>query len=108
MRFSNSDLKNMIVPLFWEQLLVLLSFVLVVPVLLLKEQLLRGLFGRVEPAVMEAGLVYLRISAYSYPALAVYNAGVALYRSLGKTKTTMKISLVSNGINLVGIMATNK
>lgn len=173
MRFSNSDLKNMIVPLFWEQLLVLLvgiadtlvisytgeaavsgvslvnmvntifiylftalasggavvisqyigrkdpeqagraasqlllfsallSFVLAVPVLLLKEQLLRGLFGRVEPAVMEAGLVYLRISAYSYPALAVYNAGVALYRSLGKTKTTMKISLVSNLINLMG------
>lgn len=173
MRFTNSDLKNMIAPLFAEQLLVLLvgiadtlvisytgeasvsgvslvnmvntifiylftalasggavvisqymgkqeqalagesasqllmfsgilSAALMIPVLVFKGPLLRGLFGAVEPGVMDACLVYLRISAYSYPAIAVYNAGVALYRSLGKTKVTMKISLVSNVINLIG------
>lgn len=51
---------------------------------------------------MEACLVYLRISAYSYPALAVYNAGAALYRSLGKTSTTMYISVIANVINVAG------
>ena len=46
-------------------------------VLVLNRQLLRLLFGEVEPDVMEACVTYLRISAYSYPALAIYNAGAA-------------------------------
>lgn len=41
--------------------------------LLWDRPLLGLLFGQVEPDVMQAGLVYLRISAYSYPALALYN-----------------------------------
>lgn len=64
--------------------------------------LLRLLFGRVEPLVMEACVTYLRISAYSYPALAVYNAGTALYRSMGKTKLPMNISILANLINVAG------
>ena len=36
------------------------------------------LFGKVEEPVMEACVTYLKISAYSYPALAVYNAGAAV------------------------------
>ena len=51
---------------------------------------------------MEAGVLYLRISAYSYPALALYNAGAALYRSMNKTKVTMNVSLGMNAINVVG------
>lgn len=47
-------------------------------------------------------MIYLRISAYSYPALAVYNAGAALYRSMSKTHVTMNVSLVMNAINVVG------
>lgn len=54
-------------------------------VLLGGEWLLRLLFGKVEPDVMAACVTYLRISAYSYPGLAVYNSGAAIYRSLGKT-----------------------
>ena len=60
------------------------------------------MFGRVEQDVMDACIVYLRISAYSYPMLAVYNAGSSVFRSMGKTSTTMYISLVSNIINVVG------
>ena len=60
------------------------------------------LFGKVEESVMEACVTYLKISAYSYPALAVYNAGAAVYRSLGKTNVTMYLSVVSNLINIVG------
>src|SRR5699024_2477674 len=51
---------------------------------------------------MEACVTYLRISAYSYPAIAVYNAGAAIYRSMGKTNVTMNISLAANGINIAG------
>ena len=51
---------------------------------------------------MEACVTYLKISAYSYPAIAVYNAGAAVYRSMGKTGVTMNISLAANGINIAG------
>lgn len=80
----------------------LLSGVITVLVLWGNEWILRTLFGSVESEVMDAAVTYLRISAYSYPALAIYNAGAALYRSLGKTSVTMRISLISNVINLVG------
>ena len=171
--FSNKDLRNMIVPLFFEQLLVMLvgimdtfivsyageaavsgvslvnsfntifiylftalasggavvisqyignqdkknsilsssqlvmfscifSIVVSVVVLLFQKTILSGLFGRVDGDVMEACMTYLRISAYSYPFIAIYNAGASLYRSMAKTKTTMNISLVSNLINIIG------
>lgn len=67
-----------------------------------KDMLLSLLFGRVEPEVMEACVTYLEISAYSYPALAIYNAGAALQRSMGKTLITMYISVLANVINMAG------
>ena len=73
-----------------------------IPVLIWKVPLLRLLFGKVEPDVMEACRTYLRISVYSFPALGIYNAGTALYRSIGKTSVTMKISIASNILNVVG------
>ncbi len=81
---------------------ILLSVFVAILILIFNESILRAMFGRVEPAVMDACVVYLRISAYSYPALAIYNAGAAVYRSLGKTSTTMYISIVSNLINVLG------
>ena len=78
------------------------SLLLGAAVLLGNEAMLRLLFGKVEQSVMEACITYLRISVYSYPALAVYNAGAAVYRSLGKTNVTMYISVVSNVINVIG------
>ena len=61
---------------------VLLSVVISVVVLVANEQLMRLMFGKVEHDVMAACVTYLRISAYSYPAMAIYNAGAALYRRL--------------------------
>jgi putative MATE family efflux protein len=80
----------------------LFALIVAILVLLGNQGMLRLLFGKVEPDVMDACVTYLRISAYSYPALAVYNAGAAVYRSMGKTDTTMYISAVSNVINIVG------
>lgn len=65
-------------------------------------QLLHLTFGKVEHDVMEACMIYLGISVWSYPAQAIYDSGAALYRSMGKTKTTMNISIQSNMINVVG------
>lgn len=80
----------------------LFSMLMAVLILVGNRGMLGLLFGRVEDSVMQACITYLRISAYSYPALAVYNAGAAVYRSLGKTSVTMYLSVASNIINVIG------
>lgn len=78
------------------------SILVAVLVLIGNERMLRMMFGKVEDSVMEACITYLRISVYSYPALAVYNSGAALFRSMGKTSMTMYLSAASNIINVIG------
>ena len=78
------------------------SVLIGVLVLLGNERILSALFGKVETDVMDACILYLRISAYSYPALAIYNAGAALFRSIGRTSVTMYLSIASNIINVIG------
>lgn len=81
---------------------VLISAFLMGISILFRSQILSLLFGRVEPDVMEASLTYLVITALSFPALAVYNSAAALFRSMGKTKAIMNISIVMNAINVIG------
>lgn len=81
---------------------VIFSALVSVLVLIGNEGMLRLMFGKVESDVMQACITYLKISAYSYPALAVYNAGTALFRSMGKTSVTMYLSVASNIINVIG------
>lgn len=82
----------------------LFSIGLAIVVLIFNQTLLSLMFGKVENTVMEACVTYLRISAYSYPALAIYNAGAAMYRSMGKTSITMYVSIIANVINVIGNM----
>lgn len=79
-----------------------ISVIMAVLIILFRYPLLRLLFGRIEPEVMRACESYLLITTLSLPALAVYDAGAALCRSIGKTNATMYISLVANIINVVG------
>lgn len=81
---------------------VVISVVLSAGILLFDNQLLSLLFGKVEPDVMQASETYLIITTWSLPALAVYDAGAALCRSIGKAKATMYISTVANIINIIG------
>lgn len=45
---------------------------------------------------------YLLITALSFPMIALYNAGAALYRAIGNSRISMLISLWSNVTNVVG------
>ena len=81
---------------------VLFSAAVSILILIFQGEIISFMCGRGEPEVRQACLTYLRISVYSYPALAVYNAGAALYRSVGKTGTTMNISIIANVINVAG------
>lgn len=64
--------------------------------------LLRLIFGSVEQAVMDNAQTYFWFMAMSYPFLALYNSGAALFRSMGNSKVSMKVSLAMNAINVVG------
>lgn len=70
--------------------------------ILLGPQIFGLIFGRVEPAVHNAGMTYLYITALSFPFLALYNGCAGLYRSMSKTKTIMYISIIMNIINIIG------
>ncbi|MBS6195420.1 MAG: MATE family efflux transporter [Clostridiales bacterium] len=67
-----------------------------------KSFILHGVFGKIAPDVMENCSTYLLIVAASIPFIALYNAGAAIFRSMGDSKTAMYMALVMNGINLVG------
>lgn len=80
----------------------LISAGIAVLCLLLKKPLLRLLFGSIEDDVMENALTYFRISAYSYPFIAVYNSCAALFRSMGNSKVSMYVSAGMNIMNGIG------
>lgn len=70
--------------------------------LVLGRSLMGLFFGRIEAGVMEAGTLYLRITAMSFPFIALYNAGAAMFRSVGNSRISMKVSVLMNIINVGG------
>lgn len=67
-----------------------------------KGLMLNHLFGQITPEVRRYADTYLTITAFSVPAIAVYEAGAATFRTMGNSKVTMWISLMMNLINVVG------
>lgn len=78
------------------------SLTLAIACLSANSSLLRLFFGSIEQGVMENAVVYFGVSAISYPFLAVYNSGAALFRAMGNSKISLKISLFMNLINIGG------
>ena len=64
--------------------------------------LLERMYPATEPETMAACKTYMWIVALSFPANALYNAGSAIYRTMGKTSVTMKVSLLANLVNVAG------
>lgn len=64
--------------------------------------MLRGLFGDIEADVMGHSIKYFLIVEASVPFLALYSAGAAIFRVMGNSAVSMKISLLMNTINVGG------
>lgn len=67
-----------------------------------KYWILHGLFGKIDADVMGYANVYLVIVTASIPFIAVYNAGAAIFRTMGNSKLPMKVSVLMNIINVIG------
>lgn len=71
-------------------------------VILLNRPIISLFFGGIEADVFENAVLYLLISALSFPFLALYNSCAALFRSMGNSKITLQVSLFMNVINILG------
>jgi len=78
------------------------SLAVMIFALIFYRYLLQWIFGRIDADVMHNAEIYFVISACSYPFLGVYNAGAALFRSIGNSKISMYTSLVMNLMNISG------
>jgi len=67
-----------------------------------REHMLRLIFGEVEDQVMAGCLVYFLITVVSYPFLALFSVGAALFRAGGNSRFPMKVSVISNVLNIIG------
>lgn len=70
--------------------------------ILFRGPILSLVFGKVEPGVMSQSLTYFLITVISYPFLALFSVGAAFFRAGGNSGFPMKISIISNIINIVG------
>ena len=77
-----------------------MSVVITVLCLIFNHQILRVIFGEVEPEVMEKARQYFFISAVSYPFIALYDDGASILRAQENSRFPMMISVAANGVNL--------
>lgn len=84
------------------QLVVAAALCIVVVMYLAKGYILTHLFGAIEPDVRQYADTYLSIVLLGLPFLSFYTAGAALFRAVGDSKTSMKISLLMNLVNVSG------
>ena len=73
-----------------------------VVVLVFYMPILRLLFGNVDPIVMKSAAMYFIVSSLSYPFLALYNSGAALFRAMGNSRVPMVVSVFTNVLNIAG------
>ncbi len=71
-------------------------------VAIFSKQLLNFFFGTIEQDVFENALIYLLVSTLYFPFLAIFNSAAALFRSMGNSKITLKVSVCMNIINVCG------
>ena len=80
-----------------------LSALLMVISLIGNHGIINFIFGKIEKKMFLKVQVFIfYITAVSYPFLGVYNAGAALFRSIGNSKISMNTSLIMNIINICG------
>lgn len=69
---------------------------------LFKSLILTAVFGQIDADVMAATDKYYSIVMASIPGIALYNGGAAIFRTMGRSDVSLKVSLLMNGLNVGG------
>ena len=80
----------------------ILSIILMIFVIILRQFLIGILFGQIEADVWHNADIYLYIVSLSIPFIAIYNAGAAIFRTTNDASLPMKIMLVCDILNIAG------
>ena len=72
-----------------------------------KNFILHQIFGAIEADVCAHANTYLLIVAASVPFLAIYNGGAAIFRTMGNSGVSMKVSVIMNAINCGAVSYTH-
>ncbi|CAM4451119.1 MATE family efflux transporter [Paenibacillus xylanexedens] len=78
------------------------GLVIMIFIYIFKGFILDVLFGNITDEVYNYANTYLLIVGASIPFLALYNAGAAIFRTMGNSKLPMKIMLAMNILNIAG------
>ena len=95
-----NEAQNASTQLVWFS--TILSSLLMIVVLILRQALIGLLFGQIEADVWSNADKYLYIVALSIPFIAIYNAGAAIFRTTNNASLPMKIMLVCDVLNIIG------
>lgn len=79
----------------------IMSVIIMILVYIMRGAILHGLFGKISEEVYCDAHSYLMITTASIPFLALYNAGAAVFRTMGNSKLPMKIMLTMNVLNVL-------
>lgn len=94
--YTNNAAKQLVWVVF------LVSTTVMTVVLIFRKSLLSLIFGSITKVVMSNARIYFLFTALSYPFLGLYNAGASIFRAMGNSKISMKVSLIMNLTNLFG------
>jgi len=78
------------------------ALVFAITFFVLNKQILHLLYGKLEYQIMRQAEIYFAITALSYPFLGVFNSGASLFRAMGDSRTSMRVSLVMTITNIGG------
>ena len=80
---------------------ILLSLFVTVILFIFRNSVIMVLFGSAEQQVMENSLIYLEITLFTYPLIALLSVACGVLRGVGDTKTPMKVTIFMNFLNIV-------
>lgn len=66
------------------------------------EPLLRTLYNGAGEEILADAIAYFQITSLSYPFIAAYSCGTAIFRAQGNSRISMQASLLFNGVNIAG------
>lgn len=79
-----------------------IALLITVPASIFRAPLLKTLYGSASDEVMYNANRYMRIMVLGFPLLAYNNSGFAILRTMGDTLTSLKLSILTNVLNIAG------